>query len=340
MLLFCVAILTADPPKELPSLETVKKAYRENVDRLKNRRVKFVRVRLPGSPEKEFPALDHPERDEVEATISARNTLGPNWRGKVDWRTFRSGVLARQSIHSWNERRSTRLETKPGPDQKLKTTVEIHGPDVGHSELSMIEMDVSGSMIEMLGIRTKLALLDSHPGLIELNPRVDDLSEIQDRWILDPSKNYWPVEVRRYTKRPDRSLSLNSNAKVVEFLRVGDAWYPKKVLRPWSRDETLYYTVVSVEFPESFEDAAFAVPIPKGTFVKDNVKRSSRIEGEEERPWVPDRPLGVVDRLKGIPGEDWLFYGGFVGATTLFVFGSIFLFRRARRKEQTKAAPQ
>ena len=330
----------ADLPPDALKLETVKKAFEENLRRMASRRVKYIRITLDGEPKNEFPPLDSPDRMQV---IDVRSDGRMDGQMRIPERffvqlsTFQTGALWKASIESWDGSKTTSLRTEPIKGQ-LRTTAEIRGSYSGsHSELWVFEMGVrdlvEGLEFKRLGIRSSLKPSPLGEGLVELNPRVDDRSSEQERYTLDPMKNYWPVRYDSESRSHDGKVTKRSMA-VAEFISDPKLLYPKRVTSYWSDNRrTYYYTAQSAEFPEKLDDDAFAVAIPDGVVVTDNVGRKTYTQGSGMRRRSgspPHQDCGTPRKI--FASDDWAYYGGFFGAIAAFVIGILFFFSRQRRK--------
>ena len=327
----------AESPQEVPSLDAVRKAFKENLSRMANRRVKYVRVTQSGEPKSVFPPLDSPERMQVEEVFSNGETSysGRYYRHST---SFQSGSVGGESIEGWDGRSRTSLQTRP-INGKLNTKVDVRDSRGGtlHSELWVFEMRMRTLMeeegIPQLGIRSSIKPSPLGGGLVELNPRVDDRSPDQERYTLDPKKNYWPIRYVLESRSPDGKVVKSSHV-VGEFFSDPMFPYPKRVaLFNHSREfKTLYYTAQSAEFPKKFEDAAFVVAIPDGAAVTDNVARKRYRQGSSEAtPFGERLKPGFLDALIDLRTGDWLYYGGFViGVVAAAVVFAFFFMRRSK----------
>jgi len=293
---------------ELPSLEVIKAAFKQNLERIANRRVKYVRAKLAGAPKKEVPPLDHPGSFEQEVVISKDGR----------WRSQMGG-----GISVWDGSLYKRFNGAG--------SVEIHRQPIQEFDTGWFEMGMIGA-VEQLGIRSKIRASSVGKGLVELIPK-EDSRVGNEVLVLDPTKNYWPV--RNWTQLPNDAPSPFSQL-ASEFEKIGDGWwYPKHIARTYTNNknvETYYYTVVSAEFPPRFDDDVFRIAFPEGTVVNDNGTRY-RIQDGKEVLVQQGKMRGptLMDRIKGIPGEDWLFYGGFGAAVMAVVGAGWWTFGRKRK---------
>jgi outer membrane lipoprotein-sorting protein len=334
MLLFCVVMFAADPPKELPTVDAVRKALKANLDRMANRRVKYVIVTLPGEPKKEFPLLDHPDRTEVEETWSKSDDPKAE-RSYIRRTTFKKGALWQETIDARDGKKFTSLKTET-TKKGLTTTVDIRFDGRGHSEIWAFEMSTRGLFEglehERLGIRSAIKPSPLGGNLVELNPRVDERSDRRQTYTLDPSKNYWPIRHDSEFQTPGGNAN-RSRLEAIEFFAERGPLIPKRVTQTYpSHGETRYYTAVSVEFPAKFDDDAFAVVIPDGASVTDSVGLKTYKQGSGKFTPFPE-PLqpGMAEDLRNLRKEDLLVYGGFVAAVVLVVGAAYFLMTRKRK---------
>ena len=291
----------------------------QNIERMKNRRVKYVYVRRQDGL-KEYPPLDDPSRIEDETILSSDR----RWLHRLTW--FSLGKRRRETVDVWDGSKGTYVKTDID-DNGPRTTAEIDNERRSHHHLNDLEMCVEQRIVDLLGIRSEVTPSLGGGGFVVLNARVDDRSEIKELLTLDPARNYW-VAQRDY-EYTGNNRSTHRRTVVDEFVAVGNGWYPKRV----STDEGAFYTVLHVEFPAAFKDADFVVEIPKGTPVLDKLKRGRYIEGEEPPSPPPSNEPGLLDDLKQVPGEDWLFYGGFVVAVSAVVVIGLFFFARRPTKQ-------
>lgn len=266
-----LSLVADDPPKkELPSVEDVRTAFKANLDRMRNRRVHYVVVTLPGDPKKEFPPLDHPDRTETEEVQKKGD--GPSGPLSCIKRSvFQGGSLRTKTIEVKDRTKFTRLKTD-FTGRVPTSTAEFHFQGVGRSDLSAFEMRVRHLVEGWEGDRMgKSSTVKASPlggGLLELSPWADGRSSRKERWTLDPSKNFWPI--RYESKGQDPKLKVDVwRLDPVEFF-PRPMLYPKKVSF-WNspHDSTTYYTATFVEFPKEIADAEFVVAIPPGATVFD-----------------------------------------------------------------------
>lgn len=326
LLVTLLALVVGGRPDDVPpSVATVRAAMKQNAERIKNRRVKYVKVKLDGSPKRDFPPLDQPDRVENETTIAA------DGRWRHGWMMFRANAVVLEEVHAWDGIRQTSLGIQ-FKDGKVTATAKISSDqNRGHvADLLSLELDV-GRWHDG-GIRARVKAAPSHPGLIQFTPYEDDRSPFKLSYVLDPSKNYWPVREDHEDSRPGRSSK--DFYEIHEFQQTDAGWYPKQV----SSSYGFFTTVTAAEFPTSFADSAFTVAIPEGARVSDQVAKKEYYQGGEEIvPPVraPVRPPGLLDRvgdLTEVPVEDWLVYGGFVAAVSALVGTVWYLLARPKRK--------
>lgn len=331
MALLCMLLFGVQAAKAPPTIADVRKAFLENIDRKKNRRVKFVFVQIIGKPQETYPPLNHPDRTEFEVTLFNDK----RWREHRSW--YRTGKLMRETIGAWDGAKGTYLTKNESPEG-FKTTAEINRNEVkNHFELFQIEMNLERYLVERLGIRSSVKESPMGKGLLLLDPIVDDRSDTDELFTLDPEKNLWIVQYEHETRSsrgaPVAPGSSKQRSQVKELLKTANGWYPKRVVSE-GFDRTSYYTVVSAEFPPSFSEADFVVSIPNGTPVVDQTERGRYIQGEEPVAAQPSEP-GVLDELKHVPGDDWLFYGAFVLGLTALVGTAWYFLHRRHSKETT-----
>ena len=333
--LWLTLLVAADPPKNVPTVDAVRKALKANLDHMANRRVKYVIVTLPGEPKKEFPPLDHPDRTEVEEVISKGHDPNSE-RSYIRRTTFKKGSLWQETIDARDGKKSTSLKTET-TKKGLTTTVDIRFEGRGHSELWVFEMStrelIEGLEHERLGIRSAVKPSPLGGKLIELDPRVDERSAQQVRYTLDPAKNYWPIGYFMENRIPGGRVDRWRQMEVVEFFGDPKPLFPKRVtLRHTSPDNTSYYTAISFEFPDKLGDEAFAVAIPDGASVTDNVGLKSYKQGSgEATPFKEPLQPGLAEDLTNLRKEDVLLYGGLVAAVVIVVGTAFFLMTRKRK---------
>jgi hypothetical protein len=321
-----LVLVTGGPPDDAtPSLATVRAAMKQNAERIKNRRVKYVKVKLAGTPQRQFPPLDHPDRVENETTIAA----DARWRN--EWTMFRANAAVLKEVYAWDGCRQTTLAIQ-FKDGKVTATAKISSDQNRSHVAELMSLELNVGRWQDGGIRARVKAAPSHPGFIQFTPYEDDRSPTKLNYVLDPSKNYWPVRYDHEDSRPGRS-DKNFH-EIHEFQQTPAGWYPKRV----SDSYGFFITVTATEFPASFSDAAFTVAIPEGARVRDQVANKEYYQGGEEiipPARAPVQPPGLLDRvgdLVEVPVEDWLVYGGFVAAVSALVGTVWYLLAHPQRK--------
>jgi len=326
LITLCLILELASFEGAPPRVEDIRNAWKQNLDRFQNRRIKYVLVRLSGEQRKEFPNVDHPQRFEFEEVYSKDG----RWRRHMVVYTDES--MTKEDHRAWDGVRATTFSAPMKPDGR-KLQADIRGIKSFPSEEHVFDMNVTQPVIDRLGIRSRISLSPLGKGLILLNVYEDDRAGIQARYTVDPTKNYWPVSYEWWVMGEAEKYGQI----VHEFAQTQDgSWYPKRVVHT-QKDSTRHYIVVDAEFPSSFDDSAFAVHLPQGVEVTDSVGRRTFTVGGEERLWPPTPEPGLAEDLRRIPAEDWLFYGGFGAAVTALV-GATWYYM-ARNKGGTKVKP-
>jgi hypothetical protein len=300
----------------LPSMAEVRKALTENIEGSPNRRLKIVIVHQPGEPKEPFPALDSPNREEIETLVDARG----RWREKR--REFREGVLGPNFDIAFDGAKTTNLQAfSTEGDTRYAATIMDGRGKLGGPRSYLWEY-----LPRHLGIRSSLSWAKADKPLLLLNPRVDDQSEFRKTITLDPAKNYWPIASHFERQREEGVWKTHSRTQVVEFFRPAGRLFPKR-LTMWTPDarasklpylETGYITVVEAEFPDQFDAAAFEIAIPDGASVRDQVAGRDYVKGEVR---TASADVGSNDAKRPPPYDLWLIYFGFLVLAT-FVAGA------------------
>jgi hypothetical protein len=325
MALIVLFLLPAIEPLDdaLPTVDVIRNAWKQNLDRYSNRRIKYVLVRLKGEHRKDFPNVDYPDRHEIEEVYSTDGRWRRHSVGKRPESLVRESEILESHL-AWDGTRATTFYHSKNSNGS-KPRVEIRGDKASPHEEHIFDMMMTQPVIDKLGIRSRVEASPLGKGLVLLNPYEDDRALSQERYTVDPSRNYWPV--RKETWYPGEHDKYGQVAH--EFAQTPDGWwYPKRVIQTW-KDETRHYIVVDAQFPNSFDDLAFAVHLPDGVEVMDHLRRQTMSSPPPQR--------GLKEHLEDIPGEDWLFYGGFGAAVTAFVAASWYFMARKKPGTTSKA---
>jgi len=324
--LFVGVVLTSEPPTEAPSVEVVKEALKKNYERIQNRRVKYVQVRFPEGETKKFPSIDGPDRTEYERVIASDK----RFREKVT--TYRAGALVKEEQAAFDGKKGMKLERSAGA-KGMRTEAKIVLPMDINTYNTQLEMGWANSVQPLhteLGIRAEATIDSTSSKLVRLDPNRDDRVQERRVFILDPAKEYWPIEWLWERKSSDGRWQNDYRYAVVEFMETPKGVYPKRMTQYAKHSNTMHvYTVLAVEFPEKLEDEEFALTIPDGVMVEDRTTGRKYYQGGAEIP----RPAGksaAREAVESMRAGDWLVYGGFAAGVVLVGVGAVWFSRRGK----------
>jgi len=322
--LFFAAALSIGPPDQrpLPSIDVVQEALKQNADRIANRRVKIVEIILPGLPTPNGPPPDTPNREEIEQLFAADG----RWREKKT--TFRAGKPTRTEDRAFLAGTVITLSTTYKEDGVHHFATKDETENAARNKPGGYFLE---SLHQAFRLRTTLKRAPGDRPLLLLNLSADDRAKHQTFYLLDPTKNYWPIGYYFETLNDDGTRTKRGGT-TIEFSQSAGRIYPTRATAsnsPGTQDSgglrSLYSTVASAEFPTHIPDADFVVKIPDGVKV--------HYPGEPSDPGAP-QPFVPSAMDTSMPWEVKLIYFCFLLIAAGLVAAAYYLYFSDRSPRQ------